>query len=667
MSAPVVDATAVVLPLQRPAPMSLRPLLVAATVALLHQALVTPAAYADQLNGGVVKMELRIPASDDNLTSFIAPDPVRLKRYFNSARCACGKSAPESQPYQVRYTWETEPTAQVSQPMEIWVGRGCKSADPQVTRDACEKLVAIADPDAIDTTVDREYDVGVLLSPKSQACDADEFNAEHWAVTETSDAVWDAENQKQLLVAADLKAPPVPTTLTVKARESGIALAWTALTDRADDIQYFQALCAKEDGSKAHTSPTDTARYQTVRTLCGASTDPSLPPATLKNEDIPPSTATLPTALLQLDGAFVCGEASGGTASSITLDDLDNDTAYWVVLLAVDFAGNVAGVHIDRPITPREVTDFWEEINNENGNVAGGFCVAQVGTSNGLGSLAVIGLAGLYAVRRRRRRASRAARAAAAVTVALVLAPAVASAQTYTPYFPDDGAESLGMPEVSWTLGLRLGPYVPSIDASFDSDPGPYERTFKFKSLMFAVDLHRVWSVARGQLGIGATVGYYTNSANSFEDGTTPSTPDRPRADDNITRLSILPTAITATYRATILDDEYGIPLVPYVRGGIAYDVWWIKNPADELSSAMSCATCDDRALGASIGLVGAVGLAVRAERIDPDAALSMRNSGLEHAGFFAELEYGWVNGFGNDTKLSLGDLTWFGGLSFEF
>ena len=609
-------------------------------------------------------MELRIPASDDELDTFTAPTEARLRRYFNSARCSCDKSGTAPQPYQIRYTWETDPTAQVSQPMEIWVGRGCKSADPQVTRDNCEKLAPIADPDAIDTTVDREYEVGLLLSPKTEACDAAEFNGEHWAVTETSDAVWDAENQKQLLVAADLLAPPVPTELTVKPLEGGIRLAWDALTDRADDIQYFQALCSQVDGSKAHDDPTSSAQYQTARTLCGADSDPALAPATLTNTDIPPTTATLPTVLDRLDGSFVCGQASGGTAASITLSKLDNDTAYWVVLVAVDFAGNVAGVYVDRPITPRKVIDFWEELNEEDGGVAGGFCVAQVGTSHGLGSIAVIGLAALVAVRRRRRRTSRAARAAAAVTVALVLTPTLASAQTYTPYFPDDGAdESLGLPEVNWTLGLRLGPYVPSIDANFDSDPGPYERTFKFKSLMFAVDLHRVWSVARGQFGIGATVGYYTNSANAFEDGTTPATPERPRVVGNITRLSIVPTAITATYRATIFDDEYGVPLVPYVRGGVAYHVWWSKNPADELSSVMG----EDRALGASIGLVGAVGLAVRAERIDPDAALSMRNSGLEHAGFFAEIEMGWVDGFGNDTKLSVGDLTWFGGLSFEF
>ena len=74
-----------------------------------------------------------------------------------------------------------------------------------------------------------------------------------------------------------------------------------------------------------------------------------------------------------------------------------------------------------------------------------------------------------------------------------------------------------------------------------------------------------------------------------------------------------------------------------------------------------------DRAIGASLGLVAAAGLAIRAEGIDPDAARSMRDSGLEHAGFYAEIETAWVDGFGNAKKMSLGDTTWFAGIDFEF
>ena len=47
--------------------------------------------------------------------------------------------------------------------------------------------------------------------------------------------------------------------------------------------------------------------------------------------------------------------------------------------------------------------------------------------------------------------------------------------------------------------------------------------------------------------------------------------------------------------------------------------------------------------------------------------ARSMRDSGLDHAGFYAEVSTSWVNGFGSDTKLSLGDTTWSAGVDFEF
>ena len=77
---------------------------------------------------------------------------------------------------------------------------------------------------------------------------------------------------------------------------------------------------------------------------------------------------------------------------------------------------------------------------------------------------------------------------------------------------------------------------------------------------------------------------------------------------------------------------------------------------------------CDTTtAAGASLGFVGSVGLALRAERIDSAAARSMRESGIEHAGFYAEYSVGKVDGFGNDKKLSVGDATWFVGIDFEF
>jgi hypothetical protein len=128
-----------------------------------------------------------------------------------------------------------------------------------------------------------------------------------------------------------------------------------------------------------------------------------------------------------------------------------------------------------------------------------------------------------------------------------------------------------------------------------------------------------------------------------------------------------VPLAATATYRATQLDDLYGIPLVPYARGGLAYYIWWMTAPSGNIARFIEADGSTNKAAGASLGLVGAVGLAIRAERLDRDAALSMREGGVQHAGFYVEGSLGWVDGFGSDKKLSLSEATWFGGVNFEF
>jgi hypothetical protein len=44
-----------------------------------------------------------------------------------------------------------------------------------------------------------------------------------------------------------------------------------------------------------------------------------------------------------------------------------------------------------------------------------------------------------------------------------------------------------------------------------------------------------------------------------------------------------------------------------------------------------------------------------------------MRDGGIYHAGFYAEYQLGWVDGFGSEKKLAVGDNTWFVGVNFEF
>jgi len=110
---------------------------------------------------------------------------------------------------------------------------------------------------------------------------------------------------------------------------------------------------------------------------------------------------------------------------------------------------------------------------------------------------------------------------------------------------------------------------------------------------------------------------------------------------------------------------------VPYIRGGLSYYIWYVLAPGGDFArvcKSTDMPTCEvDKSVGASLGVQGSIGLAIRAERIDAGAAQSMAQSGIQHAGFYAEITAAKVDGFGSDSKLSVGDTTWFAGVDFEF
>jgi hypothetical protein len=155
-----------------------------------------------------------------------------------------------------------------------------------------------------------------------------------------------------------------------------------------------------------------------------------------------------------------------------------------------------------------------------------------------------------------------------------------------------------------------------------------------------------------------------------------PDTMQPVRARGNRVIFRYVPITLGAVYRFTALDDRFRVPLVPYAKLGLTYGVWWVRQPSGAFAEAPTtdCPNPDsggcsgDRALGASLGWAATLGLAVRAERIDPQAAANLRaEMGIEHAGFFGELLYAKVNGFGSAKKLNVGDATWLLGINFEF
>jgi hypothetical protein len=292
-------------------------------------------------------------------------------------------------------------------------------------------------------------------------------------------------------------------------------------------------------------------------------------------------------------------------------------------------------------------------------------------------TLTLPGLLGLFAfgwlVRRRRRLAVRLARfAVPAALGVLVLAPSPARAQGITPYWEQDAAATAADEDkITWHAGVRVGPYTPAIDKQFGMEPGPYKEMFGKYAIMPMIDVDRIVWRGFGQLGVGGTIGYMQKSAKAWVDGSTPGDPMRPRSPGDENTFRLIPLAATVVYRLTYFDDDWGVPIVPYVRGGLSYYVWWMRSNGKTSTACWDGthdANCDkDKAYGATLGLQGAIGLSIRAERIDAAASTSMRQGGIQHAGFYGELSLAKVDGFGSDTKLSVGDATWFAGVDFEF
>jgi hypothetical protein len=270
----------------------------------------------------------------------------------------------------------------------------------------------------------------------------------------------------------------------------------------------------------------------------------------------------------------------------------------------------------------------------------------------------------------------------AVIAAAALYAPPAHAGSGFQPYWEtndpiDDQNQTLAdVPGlVRWHVGIRVGPYIPDIDKQLGgSKPGPYEQMFgnNFRLLpMLDVD-RMVWS-GFGQIGVGLSIGYLSRNARAFTMDSSPEDVNRARDPSARNSFHLIPMALTATYRFTWFDDEYGVPLVPYVRAGLSYYAWWVNAPSGNFS--VTCKngsdnqdTCDrDKAYGASLGLQGSIGLSIRAERIDGAAARSMRASGIQHAGIYGELSIAKVDGFGSDSKLSVGDRTWFAGVDFEF
>ncbi len=701
---------------------------------------VAPRAALADLPGGakVTFSELLIRKSGS--TAFINATEEEERNYFNRAHCFCSVSGAAMGEYtEAEFAWElrlTGRTQTVNVPAQIYTGIDCNNV---TSRPSCEVVGSIASLDPLASQPNRTpVRIHQAIQPKStdnDRCGAVERKALVW-VGADGDSMGDIEYWESKGVDVDTNPPPIPTGVSAKGGENGAIVTWTNPQERATDIEFYQFLCARRTETStepALASPSHSAQFQRAASLCGLSS--SISELTFTASE---GSAEAPSWLADPE-RYVCGQASAG-ATSYRVGGLANGSEYEIAMVAIDHAGNASGVFLPETVTPESLTDFWEDLQDKDPGVEGGYCLIATaygddsGTSSRLralrdetlaGSAAgrwlieryyelsakatplmssswrrtaaavlllpvvalgllwqlltlpglaalVLALAAAWALRRRWRAAlPRRHAAALAVLAALAcwLAPGLAGAQSLGPYWEDELAKADDEDPFAskWHVGLRAGPYTPAIDAQV---PGsPYADMFGGATVMPALDIDYVLWENLGQVAVGGSLAFMGKSANAFKEMDDPDTVERDRGDDK-NRFRLIPLALTAAFRLTVLDTRFGIPLVPYVRGGLAYYLWWVEAPNGDVASTCSTGgtSCNEKlARGGTLGVVGSIGLAVRAERIDSEAAAAMRDGGIQHAGFYAELQGGWVEDFGIGKKLSVGDVTWFAGVDFEF
>lgn len=683
----------------RPEPRLVSPLVVAG--ALAAAAFPAPAVAQETFDiGGDLEMILELPDGDD----YTPPNPPDIIEFMNRANCACGDD--EESKFGVKFRLNNPANELPDEELQLWLGVTCNSTDPDI-QDRCQRIEGFSDLEELRAERDRLISVRDLISKDGTCPEQDNERSVYAIVDEDGNGFSDGDYSQNLEIPTDTRPPPEPTLTEVLGGEDSITIEWDPPAS-TEDIWYYQALCLREDGQPGADDGGD-PEYLTAKRQCGvddgtcvratsvaralarggvdggidadAGVDPDAGAGDPDAGAPGSACADVPQELAELDPALLCG-TQAAPASSLKIDGLENGVTYRVVLLVIDRARNVTALDAGSA-TPAPVIDFWEDYKAQGGRAKGGCGVGQAGP--GAGFLLGLGLAlwaGAALRRGRRRRRGRGA-AALVLLVGLGLAPSLARAQPWWEGYEDPVQAEVGPAAPRWNLELKLGPYVPDIDSEFDLGPdeaGPVERMFgDGPFLLGGITLDRYLLHPLGQLGVSASLGFLTRSANAFalEDGMTVDNnrdgkPDR--AVGNTTTLRLFPASLGVVYRFTELDDRFRVPLVPYGRLGLSYYYWWITRPSGGTAEVPTpdcpdLQDCEgDSGRGGSLGWQATVGVAIRAERIDPDAEQSLRNElGIEHAGLVVEYTYAVVDGFGSDEKLSVGDATWFGGLNFEF
>jgi len=327
---------------------------------------------------------------------------------------------------------------------------------------------------------------------------------------------------------------------------------------------------------------------------------------------------------------------------------LENDLLYFFRVSAIDSFDNESPLSEEVEGIPVPVNDFFDQYKTLGGQEEGGYCAASTQTRSASGFFWLVGLlAALLFFRQRRTNTG---------LWALIF---VASAGFIA--LPSDGYAA-DSPQ-HWNMTWRFGSYIPDIDKEFVAEQdGPYEQIFSGSSFnVYRIEIgYKVFDLfgklyISGEFGYGRAVGKGIEVASEEESSDT-------------TKLHFIPLNLGLSYQLDYLTERYRFPLIPYVRGGFAYTVWWATDGVGDISQFEPEEGTDITAEGATMGYHISVGMRLLLDGFDRTTADSFdEDMGFNNSYLFIEWSKLNLDDFGSDTSFILSDELISFGLAFDF
>lgn len=299
--------------------------------------------YAVDLQGASFELRLKKQASDQSYTDM---DETEQIQFFNEANCVCDTT------FGVQITLrDFSGNLLDSKPVEVWTGTHCDDTTNIETRNSrCELIETITDINSLKTSTVIPITTKQLMNPNEATCNTTESTRSiYLLVDDDADAIY--ENIIALDITTDSEPPPLPTNININSGEQGLFVTWTLSETNLDDVDAIQLLCVRADDSNhpRDNFPRSDNAYQSPNDLCGKA---------LQRDTAVPS------------NVFACTEKLGSTETSFRINELENHVPYRVMLATIDARKNASVFDIGIN-TPRPSIDFWEEYNDQGGQLSG--------------------------------------------------------------------------------------------------------------------------------------------------------------------------------------------------------------------------------------------------------------------------------------------------------